>query len=40
VLIRQIREVQRHLLREPAIRARYRWRTPGVGSSRSGRRGR
>jgi len=29
VLIRQLREVQRHLRREPAIVARYRWRTPG-----------
>jgi DNA-directed RNA polymerase sigma subunit (sigma70/sigma32) len=29
VLIRQVREVQRHLRREPALRAFYRWRTPG-----------
>lgn len=28
VLIRQLREVQRHLRREPAIQARYRWRLP------------
>jgi DNA-directed RNA polymerase sigma subunit (sigma70/sigma32) len=28
-LIRQLREVQRHLRHEPSLRARYRWRTPG-----------
>lgn len=28
-LIRQVREVQRHLRREPSIQATYRWRTPG-----------
>lgn len=28
VLIRQVREVQRHLRGEPSIRAIYRWRTP------------
>ncbi|HEX6781569.1 MAG TPA: sigma factor-like helix-turn-helix DNA-binding protein [Solirubrobacterales bacterium] len=28
LLIRQVREVQRHLRREPAIQAFYRWRTP------------
>lgn len=27
-LIRQVREVQRHLRREPRIRATYRWRRP------------
>jgi len=30
-LIRQVREVQRHLRREPRIRATYRWVRPSVG---------
>jgi DNA-directed RNA polymerase sigma subunit (sigma70/sigma32) len=29
LLIRQIREVQRHLRDEPTLSANYRWRTPG-----------
>jgi RNA polymerase primary sigma factor len=28
VVIREIREVQRHIRREPSVRAPYRWRTP------------
>ncbi|MGN6217297.1 MAG: sigma factor-like helix-turn-helix DNA-binding protein [Solirubrobacterales bacterium] len=39
LLIRQMREVQRHLRSEPSLRAMYRWWTP-KGSRRSGRRGR
>jgi hypothetical protein len=39
LLIRQVREVQRHIRPEPSLRAMYRWWTP-KGSSRTGRRGR
>lgn len=28
LVILQVREVQRHLRREPSVRAHYRWRTP------------
>lgn len=38
LLIRQVREVQRHMRPEPSLRAMYRWWTP-KGSGRSGRRG-
>jgi len=29
VLVRQVREVQRHLRDKPSLRANYRWWTPG-----------